>query len=125
MDMETGFMRKPGTTICDSTQGGQRSDRYTSRTEQTYCQWVKRFIYFHNSRHPAGMTEPEIDPLLTLLAGGYYTFRHSFATHGFESGYDIRTAQEPLGHKDVKTTMIYAHVLNRGPPRGRSPVDDL
>lgn len=63
--------------------------------------------------HKAGLTKPV----------GCHTFRHSFATHLLEAGYDIRTVQELLGHKDVKTTMIYTHVLNRGGLAVRSPLD--
>ncbi|GIV79148.1 MAG: integron integrase [Litorilinea sp.] len=67
----------------------------------------------HKAARQAGINKP-VSP---------HTFRHCFATHLLEAGYDIRTVQELLGHKNVKTTMIYTHVLNRGPRAVRSPLD--
>jgi len=96
--------------LLDEVRTTLRVRHYAIKTEKSYIQWIKRFILFHKKRHPAEMGKLEVEQFLTWLAVSR------------EVAPSTQNQALP-GHKDVSTTMIYTHVVNRGALGTRSPLD--
>jgi site-specific recombinase XerD len=108
--------RKP--KLLELVRRAARARQYSQRTEEADVGWIRRFVRFHGTRHPKEMGVAQVTAFLSHLA-------NERAVSASTQRYDIRTVQELLGHKSVRTTMIYTHVLNRGGRGMRSPLDLL
>ena len=123
----------PGVALPDAL-----ARKYPNAAREWAWQWVfpatRRYVdpgtgqrrrhHLHETVIQRAMTEAVRSSGISKRAS-CHTLRHSFATHLLGAGYDIRTVQELLGHRDVTTTMVYTHVLNRGGLAVRSPADGL
>ena len=132
-DHLNGDVPSPAPRLLDRLRNAIRARHYSPRTVEAYAFWARRFIPFHGKRHPDSNSRNRDSARLleSNSPRGYPATGHVphpaplLRDTSVEASYDIRTIQELMGHKDVATTMIYTHVLNRGGRGVQSPLDTI
>ena len=115
--------------LLDQVRFTLKTKHYSLRTEESYIKWITGFIFFHNKRHPTEMGTSEVNSFLTHLAVkenvAASTQNQALCAIVFLYKHVLKQELGDFGDKDVKTTMIYTHVLNQGGRGVKSPADRL
>jgi integrase len=104
-----------------------KAHRLSDITQRTYIRWISDCIDYYQQPHPRDLHDREVGAFITNLAGkgSFHSLQHTFASHAYHHGLNLRELQVLLGHSSVETTQIYTHLLPGGRKAVVSPIDEI